>query len=191
MTFTTLALLGLSAAGIGLQAYGQHKAGQAAEKAGEAAAKASESAAGISDYNAQVAELQAKDAIERGAQEEDRFRTQVRGAIGTQRAGLAANNVDVGFGSAVDVQADAAYLGELDALTIKNNAARESWGYEVQAYDEKQRARIARETGQYQIEAGKTAATTGNINAIGTIATGAGSLLMARYGFGTSRTSAV
>jgi hypothetical protein len=181
--FTALAIAS-TIASIGLQAYGQHKAGKAAEAAGAAEKKASDSQAALADYNASVAELQAKDAVERGAEEEARFRSQVRGAVGSQRAGFAASNVDVGFGSAVDVQADAAYLGELDALTIKNNATREAWGYQVESYDLKQRARIARETGVYQEKTGKEGAKAGNLAALGTIATGAGSLLATRYGFG-------
>lgn len=184
--FTAIAI-GLAVSGIALQAYGQHKAGQAAEKGAQAAARVSESEATLSEYNAGVAALQAKDAIARGVEQESRFRSQVRGAIGTQRAGFAASNVDVGFGSAVDVQADAAYLGELDSLTIRNNARREAWGYEVQSYDLKQRAAISRQGGQAQLEAGHIAATTANYAALGTIATGTGSLLMQRYGFSNSR----
>ena len=181
--FTALAIAS-TIASIGLQAYGQHKAAKAQEAAGQAAKKSSESQAGLADYNAQVAELQAQDAVERGKEEEGKFRSQVRGAVGQQRAGIAANGVDVGFGSAVDVQADAAYLGELDALTIRNNAAREAWGYKVEAYDSRQRAKIARETGDYQEAAGKEAAHASNLAALGTIATGGASLLATRYGFG-------
>jgi hypothetical protein len=46
-----------------------------------------------------------------------------------------------GSGGVVDVdtnallQQDVAQLGELDALTISNNAAREAYGYEVDASD--------------------------------------------------------
>ena len=36
-------------------------------------------------------------------------------------------------GTPVDVQADAAFLGELDALRIRTNAQRESWGYQADA----------------------------------------------------------
>jgi len=71
---------------------------------------------------AEIADLQAKDAIERGALDEQRFRQSIRATIGAQRAGFAGANIDVGYGSAVDVQADAAFLGELDALTLRNNA---------------------------------------------------------------------
>lgn len=182
--FTAIAI-GLSLASMALQAKAQHDAGQAQQAAGDAQQAAANSEADLSDYNAGVAELQGQDSLERGAIAESRFRTQVRGAIGRQRAGIAGSNVDVGYGSAVDVQGDAAYLGELDALTIRTNAAREAWGYKVQAEDLRTRATIARKTGVYQAAAGAAAASTANTAAFGTLL-GGGSLLAAKYGMGPS-----
>jgi hypothetical protein len=182
--FTLSAIaLALAAGGTAASAVGQYKAGQNQKKAGAAAADVSESQAQVADYNAHVADLQATDAIERGDQAEARFRTQIRGAIGAQRTGFAAGNIDVGFGSAVDVQADAAFLGELDALTIKTNAAREAWGYQVQAYDYRQQAKIDRKAGANQILAGESAADAAKWNVASTIVGGTTSLLEARYGF--------
>lgn len=169
--------------GTAVSVYGQKKAGDAAAAAGTAQRKAAESGADLQDFNAKVADLQAQDAVERGAEEESRYRTQVRGAIGTQRAGFAAQGVRVGFGSAVDVQADAAYLGELDALTIRTNAARESWGFKTQATDLRKRAEIARKEGVYLEAAGGQAKSAANLAAVGTAIAGAGSLLQIKYGF--------
>lgn len=176
-------MIGLMVAGMVTQAVAQHKAGKAAEAAGEGAKAASDSQADLADYNAAVATMQSADATARGVEQENKYRTQVRGIIGQQRAGLAANNIDVAFGSAVDVQADAAYLGELDALTIRTNAAREAWGYDVQASDLTARAAIARKTGVYQEAAGRQAATASNYQVAGTLIGGTASLMMQRYGF--------
>jgi hypothetical protein len=187
-------MIGLMVGGMVLQAYQQHKAGQAAQKGAEGQAAVSESEAQLAEYNAGVAGWQAQDAIERGVQEEAKYRRQVQGIVGAQRAGFAASNVDVGFGSAVDVQADAAYLGELDALKIRNNAAREAWGYKVSAWDLTQRAAIARQGGEMQIAAGAEAARAGNWAAATTIVGGSSSLLMQRYGWsgsGGTRTGTV
>ncbi|RMH12120.1 MAG: hypothetical protein D6698_15615 [Gammaproteobacteria bacterium] len=84
-------------------------------------------------YSAQVAERQAQDALARGREEEQRKRMQVRRMIGTQKARLGANLVDVSSGTPSDLVADTAMLGELDALTVRNNAEREAWGYRAQA----------------------------------------------------------
>lgn len=183
MAAFTAIMIGLMVSGMVTQAVAQKKAGDAAKKAGEAEKAASDSMADLADYNASVATLQSQDAIARGAEQESKYRSQVRGIIGQQRAGIAANNIDVAFGSAVDTQADAAFLGELDDLTIRNNAAREAWGYTVQATDLQTRAAIARKTGVYQEAAGRQAATAANYAVAGTLIGGTTSLMMQRYGF--------
>lgn len=75
----------------------------------------------------------ANDAKRRGASEADWQRIQTQQAIGTQRAAQAANGGEINIGTNALIQQDTAQLGELDALTISNNAAREAYGYEVQA----------------------------------------------------------
>jgi hypothetical protein len=199
--------LGLAVTGSIVSARNQYKAGKAeekaaqrqgdaAERAGQAARRASESQAQLAEYN--VADLQAKDATERGELDAQRFRARTRGLVGEQRAGIAAGNIDVGYGSAVDVQADATYLGELDALTVKTNAAREAWGYRVESEDLRQRAAIARQEGEAAAEAGryeregayeygKGRRSAGKYGAIGTLVGSGASLLEARYGFGRRR----
>lgn|SRR5574341_1224779 len=191
---TSLLLAGV---GLGLNVYSgiragreQRRAGEEEQRIGEAQRRVAESEAALLDYNANIADLQAQDAIERGHEEESRFRTGVRQLIGAQRADIAASGVDVGFGSAVDVQADAAFLGELDALTIRTNAAREAWGYQVEAVDIRERARIRRAEGRELARAGVEGARRGReaqkgavLGAVGGgLLTGA-SLLEARYGF--------
>lgn len=178
---TTLAIV-LAATSTGVQVYGAIKQGQAAKKAGEAGQAAANDQASLSDYNAGVAELQAGDAIARGTEEENRYRTQVRGIVGEQRAGFAGANIDVGYGSAVDVQADATMLGELDALQIRTNAAREAWGFKVQAEDYRRQAEITRKSGDNIAAAGRANQTAAFIGATGTALGGASSLLLTKYG---------
>ena len=157
MLGTTLGLiaLGTAIAGTAVSAVGQFKAGNAAKRAG--------------DFNANILEQQAGDAVVRGREEESRFRTQVRSLIGSQRAGFAGQGVDVNSGSAREVQQDAARLGELDALQIRANAQREAWGFNMDA----ENARMG----------GQAAQSAGRWGAAATVTTGAGSILMDRYGW--------
>lgn len=178
--FTGIAIA-LAAASTVSTVVSQRKAAKAEIKKGELQKKAAESQAWILDYNANVADLQAKDAVERGAEAEQRFRTQIRGTIGAQRAAIAAGNIDVSFGSAVDVQADAAMLGELDALTIRTNAAREAWGYKVQATDIRNRAAVTRKEGVMMAEAARVGASAQNWQMASTILGGATSIMQMRY----------
>lgn len=180
--FTALAIL--TAVSTTMQVVGQVKAGNAAKRAGAAQQDAANSQAELSDYNASVADVQATDATQRGAIDESRYRIGIRQAIATQRVGFAGGNVDVGFGSAVDVQGDAAFLGELDALQIRQNAAMEAYGFKVQAFDYRKQAEIARKTGVFAAQAGKEQQTASRYQAAGTIIGGSTSLLQARYGYG-------
>jgi hypothetical protein len=168
MAFMTALAIGSAIAGTAMNAIGS-------VKSGNAAARAAESEAQRDEYNAQVAELQAEDAVTRGAEEESRFRTGVRKLIGSQRAGFAGQGVAVGSGSAADVQADAAYLGELDARQIRANAQRQAWGFSVQAEDLRMAADVARKGGASAKSAGRWGAAT-------SILGGGSSLLMSRYG---------
>lgn len=183
--FTTAGvMLALGIGGMGIQTIGTIRAGNAAKRAGQAQQSAANDAGDLSDYNAAVAELQSADAIARGEEEEQRFRTRVRGAVGAQRAGFAASNIDVNFGTAVDVQADAAVLGELDALTIRNNAARESWGFKVQAENFRREGDISRKEGTAFAAAGRANQSASRWQAGASLIGSSASLLEARYGFG-------
>jgi hypothetical protein len=167
----------LGLASLGVSVFSNLMGGAAAKRAGELAQRAAESEALLNEFNANVADAQAKDAIAIGAEEESRFRAGVRGLIGSQRAGIAAGNVDVGFGSALDVQADAAYMGELDSLTIRNNAARAAWGYEVEAGDYRRRAAINRQGGQAAAASGRQQKTQYQLGAVNSVLGAAPGLL--------------
>ena len=144
--------------GAGSSAFAQNRAGEAQRE--------------MYEFNARVADFQAVDAVERGDVLAKRRRRLTSQVIGSQRAGLAAQGVDINDpnSSAVDVQADARYLGELDAITIQNNAALEAWGFRVQAQDFRNRGRYA--------------GMTGTAGATQTLLTAGSSLLMAKYGMG-------
>ncbi len=83
--------------------------------------------------NAQRLRQTAHDAKRRGAYESDLQRIKTQQDIGTQRTAQAANGGEINADTNALIQQDTAQFGELDALTIANNAAREAYGYEVQA----------------------------------------------------------
>lgn len=167
--FTGLSL-GLSLWGAARQAKAQREQGKAEDAAGLAEQRAANAQADLFDWNAGVADEQAADALQRGSEREGRFRQAARGMVAQQRTALAASGVDVSFGSAVEIQADSRYLIGLDAMMIRNNAAREAQGFRTEALDLRKRAEIAREeglvlaeTGRTRRKAAETAATTGLI----------------------------
>lgn len=121
----TAAIFAVSAVMQGVSAYSQSKA-QKSEGAYQSS---------VLNANARLADAQAEDAIFRGDQDAARSRENVKKIIGSQRASMGAQGIEVNDGSALDVQADTAGQGAIDELTIKNNAYREAWGYRVQAND--------------------------------------------------------
>lgn len=203
----------LTLAGLGLNAIGQLKSGAAAKNASRENAstaldvgaqnadlilEGADLNAGIDEFNSRVYVGQAKDALTRGKDTEDRFRKSIKGFIGSQRAAYAAQGIDVASGSSVEVQADTAKQGELDALTIRTNAAREAWGYRVQAKGLQLKAEhtrklgklqsdntrfVARKTAENYLAGGNYSASAANWGAATTIATGAADLVLKqKYG---------
>ncbi len=133
----------------------------------QATASANKYNAQVADMNARISERRAKDAIERGALEEQKKRQQVQQVLGKQQAAMAANGVDVSFGSPLDTIVDSAVLGELDALTIRSNTYREAYEYRVDAANKRSSAQLNRMNAD--------AATAGGyLGAAGTILGGAG-----------------
>lgn len=102
----------------------------------------------VADTNAALARQQGADAIARGNEAANRSQLGTRQLIGAQRSAIAANGVDVGSGTAADLQSDAAGIGALDALALKNNAAREAFGYSVDAMNQTSRGQMARAAGR-------------------------------------------
>jgi hypothetical protein len=88
--------------------------------------------AATAETNRRIAAAQANDALLRGSIEETRYRREIAQIVGAQKAAFGQRNVTVS-GTPLDLLSDTAQLGEEDALTIRNNAAREAWGYRSQA----------------------------------------------------------
>lgn len=126
----------------------------------------------LMDRNAEIATFQADDAINRGRVAAKRRLSQVGQTIGAQRVALAAQGVDINSGTAADIQASTAKIGAIDAQTIRNNAAREAWGYKVNAQDLTLRGRLAEREGDNA--------------AASTLLTGSSNLILAQSGFGQS-----
>ena len=116
-----VALIPLAAAVVGGMMQGQQ---QSAANIGQASAL---------KQNAAYLNRAANDARYRGVVDADTQRVQTQNLIGTQRAAMAGNGGVVDDGSNALITQDTAQYGELDAMIISNNAAREAYGYEVQA----------------------------------------------------------
>lgn len=116
----------------------------------------------IAGQNALFAEERAKDALDRGAHEEERVRREGTLVRKGQEARYGAAGLDIGFGSPLDAIISSATQAELDALTVRENANREAEDFEREAWSYR-----AGET-LNKAEA-KWAKTAGIISTVGTV----------------------
>lgn len=158
-----------SIAGAGVGALGAIKQGQAEKSSAE--------------YNSQIAANNAKLATQNAAYsgaegvaqaEASSFKT--RAQVGGILANQGASGVDVNTGSAVDVRSSASQLGELNALDIRSNAARQAYGYQTEAVGSQAQSTLD------QSQAAN-AGTAGNISAGSTLLGGLGSASTNYTGF--------
>lgn len=125
----------MTVAGGAVAAYGQHKQGEYQQD--------------VANYNAKVGEQQAQMAEEAGVTAEQQQRTRVRQIMGAQRAAMAGSGAVVDSGSFGNILDDTAKTGELDALTIRSNAARQAWGYRTGAEITRAEGAMAKSAGNY------------------------------------------
>lgn len=92
------------------------------------------------NINADLAGQQARDALDRGQSAEFNSRLKTAQLKGTQTAELAGHGVALDSGSPLDVLTSTDVMGSADALNIRNNAAKEAWGYDVQQSNYKAQA---------------------------------------------------
>lgn len=168
---------GMSAAtwgsiGTGLQVAGMVSGAFGAARQSEATKNAYEYQAAVNRNNAQVAEWQAQDALQRGAKAEQAQRLKVAQLKSSQRAGFAARGVALDEGSPLAILQDTDYFGELDALTIRDNAAREAWGHRTQG---------ANYTSDASMLSGRAGAENPGGAAFNTLLTGAGAVADSWY----------
>lgn len=130
----------------------------------------------IDKNNAVMADRQAEDALARGQEEERKHRIKIGLLKGSQINAFASNGVTVDSGTPLDVLGDTAEAGELEALTIRNNADREEWGYRVQGSN-------YRNSASMQTAGASNAMSSGYTSAVGTVLSGAGTVADRWYSY--------
>lgn len=133
----------------------------ASAQATEAKNKALDYNAGIQRHNAELADIQATEAERLGRTQEAAHRREVGQFRGSQRAGFGASGVLVDSGSTADAVARTTELGEMDAMTIRHNAALEAWGLREQGKQYRQSAKMAEAQKQSSLLSGGGTLLTG------------------------------
>jgi hypothetical protein len=135
---------------------------------GEATSATDKSNAQIAANNAIIATQSANYAGAAGTAQAEQAGLQSRAKLGAIVANEGASGVDINSGSNLQVQSSARQLGELNAITIRSNAARTAYGYQVQG---------ANDTAQSNLDTSSAgqAETAGDIGAGSSVLGGLGS----------------
>lgn len=153
----------LSAVGTAFSAFSQIQQANSQAAAIQAQARDQQTIANynadISDQNAQLSAQAATDAVRRGANDAGDLRDKVRRINATGRATQGSSGLLVDQGNFADVIDQNVAFGELNALTIQNNADREAFGFEVQEVGFKQEAAVTRAGGQAVFNAAQASAS--------------------------------
>lgn len=174
----TLALMAISTA---FGAYQQYNQGRQQAAAARMAAANNQR---IAEYNAQVAEVNAEmnkraadDAITRGANDAATIRENARKANARGRAIMGGSGLLTDTGSNLDLLLDNTEAGEINALTVFNNAEREAYGFKVAATNNMAQAAGSRLEGSIGVQNANYQANimkqNGLISAGSTLVTGA------------------
>lgn len=148
--------MGANIAGVGLSAIGSMNASRATRDAANYNAQ-------VAENNAQLIEWRRQSVIERGQKAVAAQGLRTRRLAGSQRASLAARGIDLSSGGALDILTDTAYMGEIDANQLKDNAAMEAWALRQEGRDSIDRARMlrSRAAAESPVTAGFTTLLTG------------------------------
>jgi hypothetical protein len=112
--------------------------------------KSGEYQAEVAQQNKENDNYRAEMAATQGSLAEEQHRAKVRQMVGTQRANLAANGIDLQSGTAADMIDETQTNGETDALTLRFNAMQQAWGYRVEAANDSNQGKFAKWSGQRQ-----------------------------------------
>ena len=116
----------------------------------------------VANQNATLEERARADAITRGETAQSQHYRKLAQAMGEARVRNSAAGLDVGFGSAANLESDIALIGYEDSSTLAQNTIKEVQGYDINAANYRNQGAAARAQG-------KAAATAGFIGAAGTL----------------------
>ncbi len=94
-----------------------------------------------------MGEKQAERVIEKGTKDSNLVRVQGEQILGKQQVGLAGQGVDLGSGSALDIQKETITMSSNDARTVQNNAYLDALGIKYQTQDMRNQGNMARIAG--------------------------------------------
>lgn len=141
ISMMAIASLATTVIGGGVAAYGAYSKGSAEQNMYNYRAQ-------VANINAGVAQEQSRAEIMAGGRQAEVSGLKTGQRTGMIRAAVGAGNLDVGSGSAKQVVASETEVGDYEQATIRNNAARKAYGYDVAAFGDITQANLDVAAGQ-------------------------------------------
>lgn len=162
------AVAGIASAGMGL--FGSITAAQGQEQMAAATSASDLYQAQVAANNAVIARRNASMEMKSGEIAAQNFGLQARAKIGSGVAGQGASGVDANTGSFAAVRAGADQMSMLDALTIRSDAARRAYGYQVQGTNFTAQSQLDTMSAANAVQAGDIASEGSLISGASTVA---------------------
>ncbi len=125
--------------------------------------------AGIADLNRRIALDNRDYSIYAGGEAAKRYGMKSAQEAGSIKAKQGASGVDVGGGSSVEVQKGQKTVSDLDMATIRNNASRKAYGYELEAATAEKQTQMYTAASSNSLEAGNIAAAGSLISGVSSV----------------------
>jgi hypothetical protein len=133
--------------------------------------------AAVAKMNQDLANKQSDYATAIGEVKAQQSGMQTRAQIGATRTAYAAGNIALGMGSAGQVQESEAALGAWEEATIRNDAARQSYGYKIEGLNYQAESDLEKLASANALTEGAIKAKGYGLQAAGDVISGVGSLL--------------
>lgn len=179
----------LSGLGTATSVLGAFKGAQGAKQQGQANSQAALYAATLAQRNAQIDQQNKAWAGAQGSAAVEQEGLKNRAKVGAITADQGASGIDINKGSAVDVRSSAAETGQLSAINIRAAAARQAYGFDTQATNDKAQAAMDKATAANDITAGNQNAATTLLGGIGNAGAAYGNYLTKNSPFGGATSS--
>ena len=124
-----------------------------------AAYQAANAQADAAEQNARLAEAKVAETEQLKQQQLADINEAKRQTIGTQRAAMAASGIDSSMGSGLKELTDTAYIAKQDRDETEFNAAKEEWGYKMEARNYRDQAAATRASAKSSLIGGILGAT--------------------------------
>lgn len=145
----------------------------AAKQTADAIKRQSEFMARQEEFNAQLIQVQKQDIDKIATRDVDRRYQELRQVIGSQKATMAAQGIEVEGEIGAALEADERLFVQQDVQTIKNNAWREAMGLEIKSRELSAQATMTRLGGQ---EKARQTMVTGGLQGLSNIVSGGSSM---------------